>query len=329
MKVTAKAHSNIALIKYWGKRQQKLNLPAVGSVSLTLDALFTVTGVNFEKGLKADLLQINGEPAKGGEGTRVSRFLDIIREMSGISLAARVTSRNNFPTAAGLASSASAFAALALAASKAAGLELTPAGLSALARRGSGSAARSIFGGIVEMHKGVKDDGTDAIAEPIAAKNDWDLRLLIAVTARARKKTGSTDGMKLSAETSPYYKAWIATAESDLAQMRGAIKARDFKSLGELSEYSCLKMHALALSSRPGLIYWNGVTLNVMQHIRNLRGKGIPVYFTVDAGPQVKALCQAGYTNVVKESLLGFPGVLEVLESALGGPAEIIEVEHD
>lgn len=327
MKATAKANSNIALIKYWGKRDKKLNLPAVGSISLTLEGLHTVTSVNFDAQLDKDRVKINDVPVEGIEKKRVSNFLDIIRRLSGKNMAAQVISTNNFPTAAGLASSASAFAALAFAGSEAAGLDLLPAQLSELARIGSGSAARSVFGGIVEMHKGLREDGKDAVAHQIAAKDYWDLRLLIAVTSRAKKKTASTDGMTLSRETSPYYKAWVETAEDDLAQMRSIIKERDFHKLGELSEYSCLKMHALALSSNPGLLYWNSTTLAVMQTIRSMRENGLPVYFTIDAGPQVKALCEPQHVQSIKTALVEIHGVIDVLESGLGDDAKVIEVE--
>ncbi len=329
MKITAKANSNIALIKYWGKRDKRLNLPAVGSISLTLDGLSTITSVTFNSAHAEDQFNLNNENIEGNEKKRVTDFLDILRGISGISTAAKVSSENNFPTAAGLASSASAFAALALAAAKAAGLNLDKRKLSELARRGSGSAARSIFSGFVEMFKGSNEDGSDAVAEQIADKHYWDLRLLIAVTSSKKKKTSSTSGMTISKQTSPYYDSWINTAENDLAEMRSIIKDHDFQKLGELAEYSCLKMHALALAGRPGLFYWNGITLDVMRFIREMREQGTEVYFTVDAGPQVKAVCEPGSVQKVKKSLLSFPGVEEVLETGLGDGAEIIEAVND
>ena len=219
LKVTAKANSNIALIKYWGKRDTSLNLPAVGSISITLDGLATTTAVRFELELRTDQLNLNSKPADAQALKRVSNFLDIIRQESGIQIYAEVESENNFPTAAGLASSASAFAALATASAKAAGIVATANKLSEWARRGSGSAARSIFGGFVEMHKGHNADGSDSIAEPLANKDFWDIRLLIAITSEQAKSTGSTTGMKLSEKSSPYYPAWVDSAETDLAEM--------------------------------------------------------------------------------------------------------------
>ena len=192
MKTTARANSNIALIKYWGKKDERLNTPAVGSISLTLDGLHTTTTVVFEQNLENDILVLNGSPASADEAQRVSRFLDLVRAEAGVSWKARVQSENNFPTAAGLASSASGFAALALAGSRAAGLEMSMAKLSLLARRGSGSAARSVFGGFVEMTAGTRPDGSDSLARQLHEKSHWDIRLIVALTSESSKKTGST-----------------------------------------------------------------------------------------------------------------------------------------
>ncbi len=326
LKVTATANSNIALIKYWGKRNPDLNLPAVGSISITLDGLSTSTSVGFDPALKQDLLILNGEIADSKTTNRVSKFLNLIRIKANISTFAQVNSSNNFPTAAGLASSASAFAALATAASRAAGLNPENKKLSEWARRGSGSAARSIFGGFVEMHRGQLADGSDAIAEPLADKDFWDLRLVIAITSEQPKETGSTHGMNLSEKSSPYYPIWVDTAESDLAEMRAALLAKNFEKVGELSEYSCLKMHALAQSGRPGIVYWNGTTVEVIQAVRSIRRKGIPAYFTIDAGPQVKVLCLPEHEEVVRDTLEAMPGVLRTIQSRPGNGVSIEEV---
>ncbi|MGD9897923.1 MAG: diphosphomevalonate decarboxylase [Calditrichaceae bacterium] len=328
MRVKARANSNIALIKYWGKKNIGLNLPAVGSISLTLNELYTETSVEFKSDLSQDHLVLNGQSASAHDTNRASRFLDIIRKRSNTELYAEVISSNNFPTSAGLASSASGFACLALAGSSAAGLDLTPVQLSELARLGSGSAARSIFGGFVEMKKGRESDGSDSVAEQIAMKNFWDLRLLIAITSEEKKKTGSTDGMILTRNTSPYYGSWIESSENDLVEMRDAIKRRDFEALGELTEYSCLKMHALAMAARPGLIYWNNTTIDLIHFIRDLRKKGVPVYFTIDAGPQVKAVCLPEHVGKVRDEIRKNRGVLRVIETDLGGNAEILGEEY-
>ncbi len=323
-KISARAHSNIALIKYWGKKDVALNIPAVGSISIALAGLFTETAVQPSTELKTDSFILNDQPAPARDSQRLSLFLDRVRRMSGKHIFFEVESVNNFPTSAGLASSASGFAALALAATGAAGLELTPTELSRLARLGSGSAARSIFGGFVEMVAGSKDDGSDAVAHMLYPADYWDLSVLIAVTSEKQKKTGSTDGMELSRHTSPYYRAWVSSSAEDIQEMHACLATKDFEKLADLSEYSCLKMHALAMASRPGLLYWNGVTLSLMHAIRELRHSGIPVFFTVDAGPQVKAVCPTPYLSRVKDGLENIPGVTRTIESALGSAAQLI-----
>jgi diphosphomevalonate decarboxylase len=327
-RVTARAHANIALVKYWGKRDAALNLPAVGSISLTLDALHTTTTVEFSSQLKADELILNGQPATAARLQRVSVFLNRVRDLAGISQFARVESENNFPTGAGLASSASAFASLALAATRAAGLELSPARLSQLARLGSGSAARSIFGGLVEMNPGTRTDGSDAVAHPLLSPQEWDLRLLIAITSESEKEIGSTEGMEHTAQTSPFYGQWVATSRQDIEAMRQAIFARDFTRLGEIAEYSCLKMHAVALSARPGLLYWNDTTVRLMHAIRQMRREGLPVYFTIDAGPQVKAICQPDIQAAVAKRLSAIPGVLRIISAGPGPGAHVLQEEQ-
>ena len=302
-KAIARANTNIALVKYWGKRDGALNLPAVGSLSLTLEGLSTRTSVAFDLtgAATADSLLLNGEPADARAVGRVAKFLDIVRARAGISAHARVESANDFPTAAGLASSASAFAALALAATRAAGLQLDDRELSVLARRGSGSAARSIFGGFAEMARGQRADGEDAFATPIAS--DWDVRLVIAATVSGPKSTLSTDGMRHTAETSPYYDAWVRMSEADLKTARDAIARRDLEALGTVTEASCLSMHASAMAARPAVVYFHGATIEGWRIIQDLRKSGVPAWFTCDAGPHVKALTVAKHAEEVERAL--------------------------
>lgn len=301
MRAVARANTNIALIKYWGKRDAALNLPAVGSLSLTLEGLSTRTTVTFDGKLAADALVLNGADADAKATGRVSKFLDLVRAGAGIRERARVESTNDFPTAAGLASSASAFAALAVAATHAAGLKLSDRELSILARRGSGSAARSIFGGFVEMHRGTRADGEDSFAEPIVT--DWDVRLVIAATTQGPKATLSTDGMRHTAETSPYYEAWTKMSERDLTTAREAIARRDLEALGEVTEASCLSMHASAMAARPAVVYFIGATIEGYRIIQDLRRAGVPAWFTCDAGPHVKALTNAANAAKVEAAL--------------------------
>lgn len=322
------ARANIALIKYWGKRSRSvdggaaLNLPAVGSLSITLDALATRTRVRFGAVENRDVLRLNGRE-DAAASVRLTRYLDIFRRQAGRNEFALVESENNFPTGSGLASSASGFAALAAAAAAAIGIEPSATELSALARQGSGSAARSIFGGFVEWHRGNEEDGSDSYAEPLAPAEHWPLRVVIAVTDEGAKAVGSTDGMTRTEFTSPYFDAWVDGQEHDLANARAAILARDFEKLADVSEYSCLKMHASALASRPGVIYWNGATIEALNAVRGLRAKGIPAFFTIDAGPQLKAVCLAESEAAVRETLLAVPGVKRVITSGLGTGVEV------
>lgn len=320
---SAQAQPNIALIKYWGKRDEALNLPAVGSLSITLDHLRTQTTLRFVPGQRGDRIVLNGKDDVR-DAARISRFLDLLRRQRAVDWGAHVVSDNNFPTAAGLASSASGFAALALAAAAALDLPCTPSELSALARRGSGSAARSIFGGFVEWAHGMAADGADSIAHALYPPEHWPLRVVIAITSTSAKAVGSTEGMRRTARTSPFQPVWIDSQKADLEAARQAIHARDFEALAEISEHSCLKMHALAMAARPGLVYWNGATLDALHAVRSLRGQGVPVFFTIDAGPQLKAVCLPDAAARVADTLRSIPGVLEVLECGLGGGARVI-----
>ena len=322
---TAIAHPNFALIKYWGKSNIRLNIPAAGSISLTVNKLATETTVNFNAKLKDDDIRLNGKQANNPELNRIRSFLNIIRKMAGESRYAEVISSNNFPTAAGIASSSSGFAALSLAASGAIGLKLTSQELSAIARRGSGSAARSIFGGFVELVAGDRADGRDSIAKPITDEKFWPLSILIAITSLDSKKIGSTKGMNLTSETSPYYAAWVESTLQDLPEMRAAIETRNFTKVGEMMEHSCLKMHGAMLSARPGLIYWNVGTLEVIAAVKNLRQQGHEAYFTIDAGPQVKILCQEQTKPFVLDALSECSHVAEVIATRPGSAAYLKE----
>ncbi len=323
---TAVAGTNIALVKYWGKRDEALNLPATGSLSLTLDRLGTRTRVAFDGGDGGrDRVTLDGAPAAEKVAARVTAFLDRVRSRAGIASRATVVTDNSVPTASGLASSASGFAALAVAAARAADLELTATELSVLARLGSGSAARSIFGGFVEMARGARADGGDAAAEPIAAGEGWDVRLVVAITAAGEKALGSTAAMRRTAETSPYYEAWVRGVDGDLAAARAAIAARDLAALGAIAERSALRMHASAMAAEPPILYWNPATLAAMARVRALREAGTPAFFTIDAGPHVKVLCAARDAEPIAAALGEVPGVLRTLITAPGPGARIVE----
>lgn len=322
----AVAHPNLALVKYWGKRDRALNLPATGSLSVSMGAFTTRTRVRFGEGRGRDEVLVNGEEADGGTATRICEFLDLVRTEAGLDgLRAEVSSHNDFPTAAGLASSSSAFAALGLAACKAASLHPTASELSLLSRRGSGSAARSVFGGYVEMRQGNRSDGQDSVAVPLAPADHWDLRIVIAVTDPRPKRVGSTEGMELTRKTSPYYKPWVDSSGEDLRRAREAVKNKDLPALGKVAEHSALKMHACALAAQPGLMYWRGGTIEAMHAVREMRSAGHAAWFTVDAGPHVKVLCTPEDEEAIEGRLRCIPGVTDVLVSPVGAAARLID----
>jgi diphosphomevalonate decarboxylase len=315
---TARAHPNIALAKYWGKVPGPGNAPAVPSLSVTLSGLSTTTRVRFDPALRADAFVLNGREAGGPELARAVALLDRVRAKAGLAAPAVVESENDFPTASGLASSASGFAALAAAAWHAAGLEPAPAEVSDLARRSSASAARSVYGGFVELPAGV--EGRDELlpARPVADENHLPLVVLVAVTAEGPKATGSTSGMNETARTSPYFGAWVRHAGELFREIKEALLARDLPRLGEAAEASALAMHASALAARPGLLYWTGATVEALARVRALRAAGAGVWATIDAGPHVKALCAAGDAEGVAGELAKAPGVLRVLRAVPG-----------
>ena len=319
---TARANVNLALVKYWGKRESSLNLPATGSISVTLDGLWVEAEVAFDGG-PDDRVLIDGSPGGGDEAERVVRFLDVVRAEAGRRDYARVATRGSVPRGIGLASSAAAFAALALAGSRAAGLRLEPPALSALARRGSGSAARSVYGGFVEWRRGERDDGRDSVAVQLAPPERWDVRVVVAVTTSTPKAVSSRAGMRRAA-ASPFYPAWVAGAVADLDEARAAIAARDLEALGLLAEHSALKMHAVGLAARPPLLYWRGATLECVHRVWALRAEGTPAFVTIDAGPQVKVLCLPADAATVAEALAAVPGVERVLTCLPGGGAQVV-----
>jgi len=320
--VTARSNVNVALVKYWGKRDTALNLPASGSISLTLDGLYIDATVAFGAS-GTDRFEIDGEPAAGEERERMASFLDLVRVRAGRADAVTVRTTSHVPRGVGLASSAAAFAALALAGSRAAGLALDATALSALARRGSGSACRSIFGGFVEWRRGELADGSDSVAEPLLAPDAWDVRVVVAVTSTAPKSVSSRVGMARAA-ASPLYPAWVAGADADLAEARAAIRARDLGALGEIAEHSALEMHAIGLAARPPLLYWRGATVECVHRVWQLRAEGVPGWVTIDAGPQVKVLCAPADVPRIAEALAAVPGVERVLACVPGQGAEVI-----
>lgn len=307
----AVAHPNIALVKYWGKRPGPGNVPATPSLSITLDGLATQTRVD---AAAEDILEINGEER---EDPKVAGLVSALREDFALP-AMRIASCGNFPVGAGLASSASGFAALVTAVNETFSLGLTAAARATWARRGSASAARSLFGGFVALDP-------DAGASAVLDRDEWPLEVVIAVTSDAAKAVSSTDGMERSRSTSPFYGAWMRSTATDFDDACRAIHRRDFEALAATSEHSCLKLHALMLSTRPGLLYWNAATIDAIRVVQALRSAGTPVFFTIDAGPQVKAVCLPHAAATVADALRELTGVKRVLRVGLGVGARVLE----
>lgn len=288
LRVTARAHTNIALVKYWGKADTDLIIPQNGSLSLTLDHFYTDTTVEFDSKLTTDQFILDGESKSP---VKITNFLNIVRQKAGINTFAKVDSVNHVPSTAGLASSASAYAALAAAASKASGLNLSHKELSKLARRGSGSASRSIYGGFVEWIKGYDDDTSYAV--PIEEDLDWKIGMIVAMVNPDKKKISSRTGMQTVVNTSPFYSAWVESIDDDLRNIKVAIKNRDFKTMGEIAESNAMRMHALNLSSSPHFNYFEPLSIEIMNTVEDIRtNEQIECYYTVDAGPNIKILCQ-------------------------------------
>lgn len=318
---TGVACANIAFIKYWGNRDNELRLPVNGSISMNLDGLVTRTTVSFQPSLPFDELIINGHEIVGKGLDRVSYILDLVREKAGIKMNAEVMSENNFPAGAGIASSAAAFAALALAGSKAAGLDLSEPELSVLARRGSGSASRSIPAGFVEWKMGEAE--SDSYAFSIAPTEHWNLVDCVAIVSSTHKKTGSTEGHAI-AGTSPLQEARVEDALRRLEICRNAILKRDFEAFADIIEHDSDMMHAVMMTSKPPLMYWQSTTVEIFHLVREWRASGLPVGYTVDAGPNVHVLCLGEYKAEVEKRLREIPGVKDVLVAGVGGAAKLV-----
>lgn len=281
------APANIALCKYWGKRNEELNLPVTSSLSLSLGPLGSEVVLAICEG--SDRVELNGEaiPERAPFAARLFEFLDLFRPTPATHF--NVIARNTIPTAAGFASSASGFAALVTALNDLFGWGLDKRACSILARLGSGSASRSVYEGFVEWHAGSREDGMDSYAEPLDAR--WpELCMGLLTISSETKKTGSRPGMKHTIETSPLYAAWPAKATRDLAELKSAIAARDFERLGRTAESNALAMHATMIAAWPTLLYWLPESVRVMQRIVAMREDGVPLFFTMDAGPNIKLL---------------------------------------
>lgn len=324
MKKTAKAHSNIALVKYWGKQDEGLRLPMNGSVAIALDEAFTLTTVEFDERYEQDEVELLGEGFEEDEKEKVRKHLDRVRTLAGMETKAKVVSKNNFPKAAGMASSASGFGALSVAAAEAAGLELSEKEMSVLARNGSGSASRSIPGGVSVWYTGEKNE--ESYAERIEFPEEWKIKVLLVMAEDTSvKKVSTTAGMALTKATSPYYERAVEEAGKNIERLREAMGRGSWTDFGKVIEDECYRLHALCMTTEPNLLYWRGVTIEVFQAMYKLRERGVEAFFTVDAGPHVHIVAKEADVEQVKEVLTKVGGIKKVIECGVGPGAELVE----
>lgn len=289
------APSNVAFIKYWGRKNEELRLPENGSISMCLSNLTTTTTVEFNESFKEDEVLING----GREANEMSRavvHLDHVRKLAGVSHRAKVVTSNSFPTGTGLSSSASGFAALSAAASSAAGLNLSEKELSILARQGSGSACRSIPGGFVEWRDGDTSDTSYAVS--LYPPDYWDIVDVVAVVSEGRKDVSTSEGQKRT-NTSPFFDTRKAGMKKKIDEIKAALSQKDFTKFGEITEAEALNMHAVMLTSNPSLIYWTSGTLQLMKLVKKWRNDGLEVYFTVNTGQDIHLITERKNQEVV------------------------------
>lgn len=324
---TARVGSNIAFIKYWGVADENLNIPLSNSISMTLADAHTTTTVAWDEtgALQQDSFVLDGVAQSSARSRRLTRHLDILRGLAGVAWRAWVTSENNFPTASGIASSASGFAALTVAGCAALNLEMNPTRLSAIARRASGSASRSLFGGFVEWEQGTND--ADSVAVPLFGPEHWDLRDVVAVVSGEEKKLSSAGG-HLLAKSSPLLGGRIAQVEGWLTEVRQAIAQREIHRLGPIIELDALAMHAVMMTSNPSLLYWQPGTLEILHAVRGWREEeGLAAYFTIDAGPNVHVICEAAIAAEIEHRLAALRSVERVISSRPGPGPQLLD-EH-
>jgi len=322
-RATAVAHPNIALIKYWGRQDAARNIPLTDSLSITLDGLSTRTTVIPEPEAKADSLILDGQAASDEATHRVARHLEHLRKRAGVTAKCRVVSENSFPAAAGLASSASAFAALTHAGFAAFGAEVDLREQSAFARLGSGSAARSIHGGFVAWQAGTGHE--DSVAMPLAGPDHFDVHDVVAILSRREKKTGSLHGHAL-AHTSPLLQGRLEVVPKLLARAKEGVIHRDMVALGEPTEADCYLMHAVMMTSEPSLLYWAPETVAGLHAVREWRDDGLAVYATIDAGPNLHFISKgADAPEVARRARALFGEQTEIIDAPPGEGARLVD----
>lgn len=315
MTAICRAHTNIALIKYWGKKDTQLFLPMNSSLSLTLAAFYTDTRVFFEPTAAGDTFILNGQLQNEQATATVSRFIDLFRRETGDRTPVCVTSLNHVPTAAGLASSASAFAALAGSLAQLYRMSLSPLELSRYARQGSGSATRSVYGGFVMWQAGHDHHSSHAV--PIDAA-DWGVAMIIITVNAQSKSISSREGMRRTVATSPFYDMWVQTAEQDIVAIRHAIAQRDLNAVGQIAEHNAMKMHATMLAAQPPFTYFEAQSVTAIHAVQKLREQGYCCYVTMDAGPNVKVLCPKDQQQALYQQLATLFGASSLVCSDVG-----------
>ncbi len=320
-KATAIAPSNIAFIKYWGKKDEVLRLPENGSISMNLSDLLTTTTVEFNEKFTEDSVVFNGRKEELSSN-RAIKHIDRIRKLARITTKVKIVTENNFPTGTGLSSSASGFAALTVAGSAAARLNLSEKVLSILARQGSGSACRSIPDGFVEWLDG--DTSDTSYAKTLYAPDYWDISDVVAIVSTEKKDVATTAGQKL-AVSSPFFAVRREHMKTKISQIKKVMKQKDFQEFGELVEAEALELHAIMLTSTPSLLYWLPGTLRVMKAVKKWRQDGMQVYFTINTGQDVHLICQKKDVKKVSELALQISDVKKTIINTPAKGASLIE----
>lgn len=322
MKKTAIAPANIAFVKYWGKKAEEMRIPTNNSISMNLNNLKTTTTVEFSEGFKEDCIVIDGQEATSIQKDRVVQYLDRIRKLADLNYKAKVVSKNNFPKGTGLSSSASGFAALTLAATGAAGFDLSEKQLSILARLGSGSACRSIPDGFVEWGKG--DSRESSFAVSLYPPDYWDIYDVVAIVGSQEKEVSTSQSQK-KAFSSPFFKERLARIDSKIALVKKYLKEKDFEKFGQLIEDEALELHAIILTSKPSLIYWFPETIRIMKLVRSWRREGLSVYFTINTGHDIHLICQKKDMDKLLKRLKTVAGIKNIIVNRPSVGARLID----
>lgn len=315
--VTAIAHPNFALIKYWGKADSGLNIPAMSSISLTIDSLTSTTTISRNKESSENIWILNG--TKQDDLSQIKSTLEYLNKISKNIYGCIVESNNNFPTSAGLASSASGIASLVVAYNRLFNLDMSRHQLIKASMLGSGSAPRSLYSGFVILD--IENQGN---CQTIVPPEDWPLSVIICITDDREKNISSREGMEISRMTSPLYQSWLDSNKSDIKVAKTAIAERNFRKLGEVAEQNCYRMHEVMKTSTPTINYMTERTLNCIKDIKEIRKNGTQLLFTVDAGPQVKIVCNPDNRDLIKESLKSKPYIMKLIEAKIGSGARVI-----